>query len=54
MIPIETVEHLITGMLCFQVATLIGLVYLATKDRSSRQAPAQKAGLMSELYRGKP
>jgi len=50
MIPIETVEHLIAGMLCFQAATLIGLVYLAVKEKRTDPRPP-KAGMMSELYR---
>jgi hypothetical protein len=49
MIPIESVSLLITGMICFQVATLIGLVYLAVKEKASRKPP--KAALMREEYR---
>jgi hypothetical protein len=51
MIPIETVQLLIAGMLCFQAATLIGLAYLAAKEKRTDPRPP-KAGLMSDLYRG--
>lgn len=49
MMPIESVQLLVTGMLCFQIATLIGLVYLAVNQKRSRKPPM--APMMSEEYR---
>ena len=49
MIPIDTVLLLIVGAICFQIANLIGLVYLAIRT----DPKPTKAGLMSELYRGR-
>jgi len=51
MIPIETVEHLLNAMLCFQAATLIGLVYLAVKEKRTDPRPP-KAGMMRDLWWG--